>query len=1370
MAHEQVGNSVGVSQVAGNGATATVTTSAASGFVVGQQVSIAGSATGYTGTFTILTTPSSTTFTIKSTGTTTVSPAAGAAFVTDADAGLRGLTADFSNPNQVALYGTTTATSGNRIVSIVDSAPGQSGGLGAYTTLATAAANTAFRGVSFAPVAAGTTASNTSLSLDTNTAIYGSEPTFTATVAANATGAAPTGVVSFRNSANGREFGAAPIQAAQIGSAQTIGTATESGSTVTITTSGSHGFTTGEIVTISGVGTGYNGTFTITVTGTTTFTYTATSTGLTAASGGSAQANSYTAVLSTIGNIAANATAYNVLAVYTGDSTYAASTSASQTLTIGQQTPTVAVTVAPNSVSTSQSYTATATIQVSPTSAPLDLDNPSASPYTTGVQPTGTVTFTDTTTGTTLGTAGVSAAIVSINGIPTVSFTASLPATSTAPFGNHTIQAVYNGDTNFTTANNTASLNVVNASATTVSSDTPTALGTATQTVTYTATVSSTTAGTLDGTVQFYDNLIPIGAAVTINGANTGVTATQTITTALVQAASGNADVLTPGIHSITAQFVPTSGTNYGPSSGVVEQTVTGQAFGTSDTFVERLGDGATPIIGTGALANASAGNTIFVDEYNPGGTLVQSLILPSADGTNSGQTTIKAVVGNGQTSTTGQIALSGDGQYLFLTGYDVNPLTVKTTAQLPVAANTSRSVARISANGTIQTNSLTSVQTGGNIVGVASPDGNQFYVSGHDGVNYFANWTQTGLCVSATQTYSTSFTADGIESAGGNLYVAGYPYAGSTNLVGQFGTLPTAAGAAPSALPGLPSTDNFQQFPIDSYFTHLNGTGAPAGINTMYVTDNGTSFANGRITKWALNSATITSATETGTTVTIAYSGSAVFAVGQTVAISGVGVAGYNGTFTIATVGTGSFTLNNPTSGLAASNGGAASQWRLVDTLTAGSGNTATSFGWLNGKTDSSGNVTIDATYGDGGFTPKLASNLYTISDTNGWNAPLGTGGAHSDAVTTVATIAPASTTPPSQFELFRGVALAPQAQTNVLVDNGPNPSTTTQANSLTVTFASPGSANVPTGTATLIDTNNSNAVLATGTLSNGAYTFNLAAGVLASGTHNLVVSYGGDTYHLAQNSNTVSQVVSAGVAPTVTSVVVNGVKVVDGLGTTENLAGQNSVVANLLVTFNEAVTLDSNAFTLAALPVSGTGNPGTIFVGGGNQPYQGNVAISVHAVTSTGAATSSPSQYYEINFTGAGSDYATDVAIGNSVTTLDGNATAVIRDGVFNLTTAAGAVHANGQTMASSNTNTFWKMYGSVGNANTLSTTAGDGNSEVAINSTDAGVFRTAFGLSEESDGGPFNPALDSNLDGFIDATDASRFRNNFSNDWGF
>jgi hypothetical protein len=78
----------------------------------------------------------------------------------------------------------------------------------------------------------------------------------------------------------------------------TITTASESSSTVTITTSAAHNFTAGEVVTISGVSVpGYNGTFTILSSTSTTFTYIDSVTGL-----GSATAGSASFALSVSGN------------------------------------------------------------------------------------------------------------------------------------------------------------------------------------------------------------------------------------------------------------------------------------------------------------------------------------------------------------------------------------------------------------------------------------------------------------------------------------------------------------------------------------------------------------------------------------------------------------------------------------------------------------------------------------------------------------------------------------------------------------------------------------------------------------------------------------------------------------------------------------------------------------------------------------------------------------------------------------------------------------------------------------------------------------------------------------------------------------
>src|SRR4029077_5342690 len=71
-------------------------------------------------------------------------------------------------------------------------------------------------------------------------------------------------------------------------------------------------------------------------------------------------------------------------------------------------------------------------------------------------------------------------------------------------------------------------------------------------------------------------------------------------------------------------------------------------------------------------------------------------------------------------------------------------------------------------------------------------------------------------------------------------------------------------------------------------------------------------------------NSNLIASATEVSTTATITTVGKHNFAAGQTVVISGVGVAGYNGTFAITATTATTFTYTT-TAGLAAASGGTA-------------------------------------------------------------------------------------------------------------------------------------------------------------------------------------------------------------------------------------------------------------------------------------------------------------------------------------------------------------------------------------------------------------------------------------------------------------
>src|SRR5262249_52314642 len=262
--------------------------------------------------------------------------------------------------------------------------------------------------------------------------------------------------------------------------------------------------------------------------------------------------------------------------------------------------------------------------------------------------------------------------------------------------------------------------------------------------------------------------------------------------------------------------------------------------------------DGITPIIATSGpnAGIASIGNTIFVDEYTPAGTLVQSLILPSADSlsyristaTESGTTvtitttapvsftagqqvtitqtslngyngpstitgvptatsftytasssglgnavggtaagTIHAVVADGQQQATGQMSLSGDGQFLFLTGYDSNPLNPATAPQLHSSNTTSRAVARIKYDGTIPSLGVFAgsggVQTAGNINGVYSPDGNRFYISGYNGIDYFSSFTPSGSLRFYNEKTNSTAPVTGLQGVGGNLYAEGLNY-----------------------------------------------------------------------------------------------------------------------------------------------------------------------------------------------------------------------------------------------------------------------------------------------------------------------------------------------------------------------------------------------------------------------------------------------------------------------------------------------------------------------------------------------------------------------------------------------------------------
>jgi hypothetical protein len=125
--------------------------------------------------------------------------------------------------------------------------------------------------------------------------------------------------------------------------------------------------------------------------------------------------------------------------------------------------------------------------------------------------------------------------------------------------------------------------------------------------------------------------------------------------------------------------------------------------------------------------------------------------------------------------------------------------------------------------------------------------------LSGFNGIDYFMNFIPSvGLQSFDMRINLSNFTVVGLETDGANLFAVGG--SGTTRTVGQVGTGFPTMPASIVTVPGFPGSNTNPTFPVDAYFTHLDGPGAPAGINTFYVADDGQNFSKGTITKWSFD------------------------------------------------------------------------------------------------------------------------------------------------------------------------------------------------------------------------------------------------------------------------------------------------------------------------------------------------------------------------------------------------------------------------------------------------------------------------------------------------------------------------------------
>jgi hypothetical protein len=250
-------------------------------------------------------------------------------------------------------------------------------------------------------------------------------------------------------------------------------------------------------------------------------------------------------------------------------------------------------------------------------------------------------------------------------------------------------------------------------------------------------------------------------------------------------------------------------------------------AFTPGNIVVYRVGNGMDSLTNTG--------NSVFLDEYTPTGTLVQSIPMPTtASGANF------PLIAGGTATTEGGLTRSADGRFLLVPGYGTTTgggtsLGTTTSAAVP------RVVGRVDAAGNVNTSTaLNDAFSAGTPRGVSSTNGTDIWLTGsNEGVRYTTFGATTSTVISNTVTNLRNTLI-----AGGQLYVS--TGSGSTVRIGTVGTgTPTTSGQTITNLPGFVTSGSPYQF----FFADLSSS--VPGLDTLYVADDTT--ATGGIQKFSL-------------------------------------------------------------------------------------------------------------------------------------------------------------------------------------------------------------------------------------------------------------------------------------------------------------------------------------------------------------------------------------------------------------------------------------------------------------------------------------------------------------------------------------
>lgn len=256
--------------------------------------------------------------------------------------------------------------------------------------------------------------------------------------------------------------------------------------------------------------------------------------------------------------------------------------------------------------------------------------------------------------------------------------------------------------------------------------------------------------------------------------------------------------------------------------------------FASGNIVVVRVGSGSS------ALA-ANQADAVFLDEYTTAGALVQSVAMP----TTVAGSNLRLTLG-GLNTAEGSLALSTDGRFLTLGGYDADPGTTGI-----VAGASTRVIGRVDPTGAVDTSTaVTDGFTGGRIASVTSNDGTQFW-SGGSGTG---GGTRFSASLGATTTIPVTDTPNNVRWVkifAGQLYTSVSFNTGGFLGVSSIGAgTPIVSGQTLTVLPGLPTSGTHSHF---GYFF--------SDANTLFIADDGTAVNGGGLQKWTFDGTTWTQA-----------------------------------------------------------------------------------------------------------------------------------------------------------------------------------------------------------------------------------------------------------------------------------------------------------------------------------------------------------------------------------------------------------------------------------------------------------------------------------------------------------------------------